>query len=61
MIEFPIFVDEVLEMNANKRLWPSAKELVTNLHLKLSSVDNELTKQLMVAQYQIAKKKTNTA
>lgn len=34
---------------------------MTNLHLKLKSVDNELIQQLMVAQYQIAKKKKNTA
>ena len=54
MTKFPTFVDEVLEMNACKKLWPSAKELVTNLHLKLKSVDNELIQQLMVAQYQIA-------
>ncbi|MEW8547193.1 MAG: hypothetical protein AB2693_27085 [Candidatus Thiodiazotropha sp.] len=61
MTQFPTFVDEVLEMNGNKKLWPSAKELVTNLHVQLGSVDNELIQQLMVAQYQIAKKKKNTA
>lgn len=55
MTKFPTFVDEVLEMNKSQRLWPSAKELVTNLHLKLSSANNELIQQLMVAQYQIAK------
>ena len=55
MTKFPTFVDEVLEMNASKRLWPSAKGLVTYLHLKLSSVDNELIQQRMVAQYQIIK------
>ncbi|KAH3803010.1 hypothetical protein DPMN_156708 [Dreissena polymorpha] len=50
------FVDEVLHHNREGRLWPSAKELVTQLHIKLSSqTDNEPIQQLLVAQYKIAK------
>ncbi|KAH3708379.1 hypothetical protein DPMN_067828 [Dreissena polymorpha] len=54
--KLPTFVDEVLNHNREGRLWPSAKELVTQLHTKLSSqTDNELIQQLLVAQYEIAR------
>ncbi|KAH3726333.1 hypothetical protein DPMN_052195 [Dreissena polymorpha] len=54
--KLPTYVDEVLHHNREGRLWPSAKELVTQLHIKLSSqTDNELIQQLLVAQYEIAK------
>ncbi|KAH3841275.1 hypothetical protein DPMN_114734 [Dreissena polymorpha] len=32
--KLPTFVDEVLQHNREGRLWPSAKELVTQLNIK---------------------------
>ncbi|KAH3855828.1 hypothetical protein DPMN_098398 [Dreissena polymorpha] len=56
--KLPTFVDEVLTHYHEGRLWPSARELVTQLHIKLSSqTDNELIQQLLVAQYEIARAK----
>jgi hypothetical protein len=54
--KLPTFVDEVLIHNREGKLWPSARELVTQLHIKLSSqTDNELIQQILVAQYEIAR------
>jgi hypothetical protein len=49
--------EEVTKMNNEEKLWPSARELVDTLHLRLPVSRNDTIQMLMVGQYNVAKKK----